>query len=434
MKAEDVEFGLFASAIGDHRTAVVMYLHHQFGGLFSAVSEQFLQYERHVRHQVNRIVPYNYDPRPVRLEEVAIDWLVDSRRHRGAHRPIVCLESGASAPFRRNCPPHRAPHQARADETANSVAPLRALKLSAMSVATGVRPAISSSWLAKLGAYVALTKPRIIELLLITTVPPMIVADRGLPSIWLILATVIGGTLSAGGANAINMWWDRDIDAVMHRTLARPLVRGSVTPAAALTFALALEAVSFLWLTVFVNLLAALVALAAALFYVGIYTMWLKRSSPNNIVIGGAAGAAPVLVGWAAVTDRVAFAPIVMFAIIFMWTPPHFWALAFKYREDYRRADVPMLTVVKPDAYTTTQILVYTWVLVALSLLLAPFANLGLVYVVAALVSGAAFLTFAYRLKANQDVKTAMTLFHWSISYLSVLFCAMAIDQFIHIA
>jgi protoheme IX farnesyltransferase len=187
-------------------------------------------------------------------------------------------------------------------------------------------------------------------------------------------------------------------------------------------------------LTLFVNLLSAAVALGAALFYVCVYTMWLKRSSSQNIVIGGAAGAAPVLVGWAAVTDHLAFAPVLMFALIFMWTPPHFWALAFKYREDYRRADVPMMTVVKPDAYTTTQILVYTWILVAISLLLAPFAALGIVYVATAIVAGAAFLHFAYRLRANRDVKTAMTLFHWSISYLSVLFCAMAIDQFIHIA
>jgi heme o synthase len=302
-----------------------------------------------------------------------------------------------------------------------------------MSIAAGVRPVIfSTPWLAKLSAYVALTKPRIIELLLITTVPPMIVAQRGLPSVWLIVATMIGGTLSAGGANALNMWWDRDIDAVMHRTSRRPLVRGTVSPTAALVFAITLQVIAFAWLALMVNVLSALLALGAAVFYVGVYTMWLKRSSPSNIVIGGAAGAMPALVGWSAVTDQVALAPFIMFAIIFVWTPPHFWALAFKYREDYKSADVPMLPVVKSFDYTAREIIKYTWVLVVLSFVLAPFAHLGVVYLVAAAITGAVFLRYTYQLKAKQDVKTAMVVFHWSISYLSVLFCAMAVDQFIH--
>ena len=204
--------------------------------------------------------------------------------------------------------------------------------------------------------FVALTKPRIIELLLVETVPAMIVAKRGLPSVWLMVATVIGGTLAAGGANAINMYVDRDIDAVMERTKGRPLVTGIVKPTEALVFALVLEAVAFVWLWYFVNLLSAVLAVSAMLFYVFIYTLWLKRRSASNIVIGGAAGAVPVLVGWTAVTNSLDltvgrnWAPIVLFAIIFYWTPPHFWALAIKYKDDYETADVPMLPVVAEPA------------------------------------------------------------------------------------
>src|SRR3954454_16947211 len=198
----------------------------------------------------------------------------------------------------------------------------------------------------RLAAYVALTKPRIIELLLITTLPTMIVAKRGLPSIELMVTTLVGGALAAGGANAINMYVDRDIDAVMKRTQNRPLVTGEITPRAALTFAVALEVVAFFELWLAVNLLSAVLAVSATLFYVFVYTLWLKRTSSHNIVIGGAAGAVPVLVGWTAVTDRLAWAPIVLFAVIFYWTPPHFWALAIRYRDDYAAADVPMLPVV----------------------------------------------------------------------------------------
>ena len=301
-----------------------------------------------------------------------------------------------------------------------------------MSLVAGIRPVSGVSWTTKTAAYVALTKPRIIELLLITTVPTMMVAKGGLPSIWLMVATVVGGTLAAGGANAINMWWDRDIDAVMRRTARRPLVQGTISAGSALVFAITIEVLAFVWLTALVNLLSAALALSAALFYVCIYTMWLKRSSSNNIVIGGAAGAVPVLVGWAAVTDQVALAPIVMFAIIFVWTPPHFWALAFKYRDDYRRASVPMLPSVAPMKATARQIVAYSAVLWVLTLVLAPVAGLGIVYQLTAVVSGACFMGYAVQLYRDHDERTAMRLFHWSITYLTVLFVAMAVDQFLH--
>ncbi|MCX7620564.1 MAG: heme o synthase, partial [Acidimicrobiales bacterium] len=195
----------------------------------------------------------------------------------------------------------------------------------------------------RVAAYVALTKPRIIELLLVTTVPTMVVAAGKVPALWLILATVVGGTLAAGGANAINMYVDRDIDAIMNRTKNRPLVTGVITPRNALTFAVTIEVLAFVWLWAFVNLLSAVLAVAACLFYVFVYTLWLKRTSSQNIVIGGAAGAVPVLIGWSAVTNALALAPLVLFAVIFLWTPPHFWALAIKYKDDYEAADVPML-------------------------------------------------------------------------------------------
>jgi heme o synthase len=211
------------------------------------------------------------------------------------------------------------------------------------------------SW-STVGAYVALTKPRIIELLLVTTLPTMVVAQRGLPPVWLMAATLAGGALAAGGANAINMVVDRDIDRLMKRTKNRPLVTGAMTPTAALVFALVLEVAAFVELWLAVNLLSAVLAISATLFYVFVYTLWLKRRSTQNIVIGGAAGAVPVLVGWAAVTNSLAWAPVVLFAIIFIWTPPHFWSLAVRYKEDYRAADVPMLPVVASMKRTTTEI------------------------------------------------------------------------------
>ena len=293
----------------------------------------------------------------------------------------------------------------------------------------------SWSW-STVGAYVALTKPRIIELLLITTLPTMVVAQRGLPPVWLMAATLVGGALAAGGANAINMVVDVDIDRVMKRTKNRPLVTGALTPRAALVFALALEAAAFVELTLAVNLLSAVLALSATLFYVFVYTLWLKRRSSQNIVIGGAAGAVPVLVGWAAVTNSLAWAPVVMFAVIFIWTPPHFWSLAVRYKDDYAAADVPMLPVVASMRRTTTSIVSYTVALVATSFLLGPVAHLGWIYMVTAAALGAGFLWFVTRLWGLAQTgaatgKDAMRVFAFSITYLTVLFVAMAGDVLI---
>jgi heme o synthase len=287
-----------------------------------------------------------------------------------------------------------------------------------------------------IGAYVALTKPRIIELLLVTTLPTMVVAKRGLPSVWLMLATLVGGTLAAGGANAINMVVDRDIDRLMKRTEKRPLVTGAMTPRAALIFALSLEAAAFLELWSAVNLLSAVLAVSATLFYVFVYTLWLKRRSSQNIVIGGAAGAVPVLVGWAAVTGSLTWAPVVLFAVIFIWTPPHFWALAVRYKDDYAAADVPMLPVVASMKRTTREIALYTVALVGVSLLFGPVAHLGLIYMIAAALLGAGFLFVTARLwrLARTDRATgreAMRVFSYSITYLTVLFVAMAGDVLI---
>lgn len=289
------------------------------------------------------------------------------------------------------------------------------------------------SALRQIGSYVALTKPRIIELLLVTTVPTMVVARQGLPSLWLILATVVGGTLAAGGANAVNMVVDRDIDRVMHRTRHRPLVTGEVTPRAALVFALGLEALAFVELWGAVNLLSAVLAVSATAFYVFVYTLWLKRRSSQNIVIGGAAGAVPVLVGWAAVTGSLSWAPVVLFLLIFLWTPPHFWSLAVRYRDDYGAAGVPMLPVVASLRRTTGEILVYTLALVAVSILVAPVAHLGLLYLVVAGSAGLAFVVLCARLAAmawsgSATARDAMHVFAYSITYLTVLFVAMAAD------
>jgi protoheme IX farnesyltransferase len=281
------------------------------------------------------------------------------------------------------------------------------------------------------GAYVALTKPRIIELLLVTTVPTMVVAARGLPSLGLVVATVAGGALAAGGANAINMVVDRDIDRVMQRTRNRPLVTGAVTPRAALVFALGLEAAAFIELWWLVNLLSAVLAVSATLFYVFVYTLWLKRRSSQNIVVGGAAGAVPVLVGWAAVTGSLAWPPVVLFAIIFIWTPPHFWALAVRYRDDYRSADVPMLPAVASLRRTTREIVLYTVALVAVSLLFALVDKVGWLYTAVAAVAGVVFIALTVRLwrLARSDRATgrdAMQVFAYSITYLTLLFVAMA--------
>jgi len=284
-------------------------------------------------------------------------------------------------------------------------------------------------------AYLALTKPRIIELLLVTTLPTMVVAAKGLPGGWLVVATLVGGSLAAGGANAINMVVDRDIDRLMKRTLGRPLVTGELTPRAALTFALVLEAAAFVELTALVNLLSAVLALSAMLFYVFVYTLWLKRTSTQNIVIGGAAGAVPTLVGWTAVTGHLALAPLVLFGIIFVWTPPHFWALAVKYREDYAAADVPMLPVVASFERTMRQIYGYTVALWAASLLFGAVGHMGPLYWVSAVLLGGWFVVEALRLGREGTPARAMRLFGWSITYLTLLFVAMAADTMLrHVA
>jgi len=285
------------------------------------------------------------------------------------------------------------------------------------------------SWRTRVGAYVALTKPRIIELLLVTTVPTMIVAERGLPPLGLVVATVLGGTLAAGGANAINMYIDRDIDQVMNRTKRRPIATGVVSPRSALVFAVTIEVVAFGFMWATVNLLSAVLAVAACLFYVFVYSLWLKRSSSYNIVIGGAAGAVPVLIGWSAVTNSLDWAPVVLFGVIFYWTPPHFWALAIRYRDDYARADVPMLPVVASFRTTARRIVLYTLFLVGLTVLFAPVAGMGDLYLAAALILGAVFTYYTVRLLHEGTSAQAMRVFSWSITYITLLFAAIAVDQ-----
>jgi heme o synthase len=280
-------------------------------------------------------------------------------------------------------------------------------------------------------AYVALTKPRIIELLLVTTLPTMVVAQRGLPPIWLMAVTMVGGSLAAGGANAINMVVDRDIDAKMARTKDRPLVTGAVTPTAALVFAIVLEIASFVLLWSAVNLLSAVLAVSATAFYVFVYSMWLKRTSTQNIVIGGAAGAVPVLVGWAAVQNQLGWAPFLLFAVIFAWTPPHFWALAIRYREEYASVDVPMLPAVASHKSTSFQITCYTVALWVISLVFAPVAHMGLIYTVTAAVLGGVFVGYSVALQRDGSTARAMKLFHYSITYVTLLFAAMAVDQLV---
>lgn len=289
------------------------------------------------------------------------------------------------------------------------------------------------SWRARLvsviGAYVALTKPRIIELLLITTLPTMVVADQGLPSGWLVAVTLLGGALAAGGANALNMFVDRDIDAIMERTKNRPLVTGAVAPRDAVIFAILLEIAAFASLCAWVNLLSAVLAVSATLFYVFVYTIWLKRSSTSNIVIGGAAGAVPVLVGWAAVQNSLGWAPLVLFAVIFYWTPPHFWALAVKYKDDYQAAGVPMLPAVVSLRTTAVRMLGYTILLWALTLIFAPVAHMGWLYITTAAGLGGVFTWYSVRLLRNPTPAIAMSMFTYSITYISLLFGAMALDQ-----
>jgi len=280
-------------------------------------------------------------------------------------------------------------------------------------------------------AFVALTKPRIIELLLVSTVPTMVVAQRGLPSVWLMIWTVVGGTLAAGGANAYNMYVDRDIDALMERTKGRPLVTGEVGPSEALVFATVLEVAAFGLLWSAVNLLSAVLAASACAFYVIVYTIWLKRTSKQNIVIGGAAGAVPVLIGWSAVTNSIGIEALVLFALMFMWTPPHFWALAIKYADDYRAADIPMLPAVAAPRTTANQMILYTVPVAVLGVVFGLVADLGWLYLIVSAVSGAVFLWHTVTLRNDLSVGRAMKVFSYSITYVTLVFAAMAVDIFV---
>lgn len=293
-----------------------------------------------------------------------------------------------------------------------------------------VPPGVSAAgaWRQRARAYILLTKPRVIELLLVTTVPAMVLAEGGFPSPLLITAVLIGGALAAGGANTVNCYIDRDRDRAMRRTRHRPLPTGQIRPEAALRFGLALEVVAFAWLWATANLLAASLAGAATVFYVFVYSMWLKPRTAQNIVIGGAAGAVPVLVGWAAVTRDLGSPAWVLFAIIFTWTPPHFWALAIRYRDDYAAASVPMLPVVAGIDTTTRQILAYSVGVVTITLLLVPVADMGVLYLLAALSLGVGLIWRALQLRRHRSPGAAMRLFRFSNAYLALLFAAVAVD------
>ena len=287
----------------------------------------------------------------------------------------------------------------------------------------------------KAKAYFELTKPRVIELLLVSTVPTMILAQRGIPDLWLILATVVGGALSAGSANAFNCYIDADIDKIMGRTKGRPLVTGELTKPEAYRFAWALGALAVLWLGVLVNFLAAALSLAAILFYVFVYTLLLKRRTPQNIIWGGAAGSMPVLIGWAAVTGELSPAAWILFLIIFLWTPPHYWPLSLRYKQDYTDAGVPMLPVVRNNKSVGVQIILYAWALVASTLVLIPVASMGVIYTITSLATGAWFIIQSYRLYREAlvgEISNPMRLFHGSITYLTLLYISIAIDPLLY--
>lgn len=298
----------------------------------------------------------------------------------------------------------------------------------------GAGPEETKTWRDVVAAYVGLTKPRVIELLLLTTVPVMFFAERGIPPLGLVVATVVGGALSAGSASAYNCVYDRDIDEQMRRTRRRALPRHIVSASSALVFATVLAVVSTVVLGLWVNWLSAGLSVLANAFYVLVYTMLLKRRTTQNIVWGGLAGCFPALIGWTAVTGELAWTPVVLFLVVFFWTPPHTWALALRYREDYANVDVPMLPVVKPAGEVGRQVVVYSWVMVAVSLLLWPVAGTSAVYPVAAVVLGAVFLVEAHRMwgrARSSDVLSEinpMRLFHASNLYLSLLFVAVALD------
>ncbi|WP_125132215.1 heme o synthase [Microbacterium sp. 10M-3C3] len=292
-------------------------------------------------------------------------------------------------------------------------------------------PSTGSSLGRTVRAYVALTKPRVLELLLVTTVPVMILAQNGLPNLWLVLATVVGGSMSAGSAAAFNMYLDRDIDAHMQRTENRPLVTGEVSPRGALVFAWTLAVVSTVWLWLTTNWVAAALSAAAIFFYVVIYTMILKRRTEQNIVWGGIAGCFPVLIGWSAVTGSLSWSAFILFALVFLWTPPHYWPLSMKYAAQYDEVDVPMLGATRSGSQVGLQVILYAWATVACSLLLIPVAGMGVVYIVSALVFGGWFIYESHRLY-NRAVRGTeprpMRVFHASITYLTLLFVAIAVD------
>lgn len=287
-------------------------------------------------------------------------------------------------------------------------------------------------FLAGLRAYLALTKPRIILLLLVTTVPAMVLAEGGMPSLGLVVLTLLGGSLAAGGANAINCYLDRDIDGMMARTRGRPLPAGLIEPRPALIFGILLGAAGFGVLLAGVNVASALLVVGALAIYVFVYTLWLKRTTTQNIVVGGAAGAIPPVVGWAAVTGGLDWPALVLFAIILLWTPPHFWALALRHRVEYARAEVPMLPVAGGESETRRQILLYSLGLVSATLLLAPSAAMGYLYLGAAVALGACFLCLAVRVWLTETEEAARALFLYSIPYLGLLFVAMALDELGH--
>lgn len=283
----------------------------------------------------------------------------------------------------------------------------------------------------KVKGYISLTKPRVMELLLVTTVPVMILAHGGIPNLWLVLATVIGGAMSAGSAGAFNCYIDRDIDRVMKRTSNRPLVTGVLSPREALVFSWTLAAASTGWLLVTTNPLTAALSVGAIFFYVVVYTLWLKRWTSQNIIWGGIAGCFPVLIGWAAVTNSLSWAPFILFGVVFLWTPPHYWPLSMKYRDDYKSVGVPMLAVVRGRAQVGLQVILYAWATVACSLLLVPVASMGILYTTVAVASGGWFIYETHRLynlAIRHEKVSPMRVFHGSISYLTLLFLAVGID------
>lgn len=308
------------------------------------------------------------------------------------------------------------------------------------SKSSGTAPLHHSKRKSRIGAFVALTKPRIIELLLVTTLPTMILAERGMPSLTLVLLTLVGGALAAGSANVLNCYVDRDIDAVMGRTKRRPLVTGEVSPAEAMVFGLVLGALSIAWFAVLVNFVAAWLTLAAILLYVVFYTIVLKRRTSQNIVWGGAAGCMPVLIGWSAVTGGLDWAALVLFGIIFLWTPPHYWPLSMRFREDYAAAGVPMLPVVAGEKRVAGEMVAYAVAMVACSLVLIPVGGMGWGYTVIASLSGIWFVYVCvklYRLAVDPEQQglasraPAMKVFHASITYLTIVFAAIAVDPFL---